>query len=297
MKKFKDPRLVLALIISLTFVSAKLNQFYPTSLQDRLKQDKTANILLIGIDARPGETQTRSDVLILLSLNKSIGKAVLVSIPRDTRIVFKGRNTKINMINQLEGPQATCREVGKLLGTPVNNYIITNFSGFEDIIDSLGGVYMNVDIRLQSYKENVYLEKGPQRLTGKEALAYVRFRTNPDMDIGRTRRQQELLLALTRQLNKKENLVRLPRLISRFRECVTTNIRLKDMLYLASIADDFKEDNVIAQTLPGYHYFATYSGASFWEVDPDIALSLLDSLFEGHRYEVIQPAPPWVNSW
>jgi len=297
LRRLKDPRLILMLIISFTFLSAELNQFYPISLQDRLKQGRTTNILLIGVDARPGETQTRSDVLILLSLNRSINKAALVSIPRDTRILFKGRNRKINMINQLQGPTATCREVGKLLDTPVNHYIIVNFSGFENIIDSLGGVYMNVDIRLHSYKANVYLEKGPQRLSGQEALAYVRFRSNPDMDIGRTRRQQELLVALARQVGQKESLIHLPQLIPRCRECVTTNISLKEMLYLASNAVYFKEDDIITQTLPGYHYFAPYSGASFWEVDPDIAASLLDSLFHGHRYEVIQPAPPWVNSW
>lgn len=297
MKRLFDPRLVLVLIVSFTFLSAEVNHFYPISLQDRLKQGQPANILLIGVDARPGEAQTRSDVLILLSLNRSVNKAVLVSIPRDTRVVFEGRNRKINMINQLEGPEATCREVGRLLDTPVNHYIISNFSGFEDIVDSLGGVYMNVDIRLHSYRAGVYLEKGPQWLNGKEALAYVRFRANPDMDIGRTRRQQELLMAMSRQLVQKENLIRLPGLISRCSKYVTTNISLKEMLYLANTAVCFKENDIITQTLPGYHYFAPGTGASFWEVDPDIAVSLLDSLFEGHHYEVIQPAPPWVNSW
>ncbi|MGE5389653.1 MAG: LCP family protein, partial [Deltaproteobacteria bacterium] len=235
--------------------------------------------------------------LILLSLNRSVNKAALVSIPRDTRVIFKGRTTKINMINQFEGPEATCQEVGHLLDTPINHYIVTNFSGFEEIIDSLGGVYMDVDIRMHSYRANVYLEKGPQWLSGKEALAYVRFRSNPDMDIGRTRRQQDLLRALARQFAQKENIMRLPQLIPRCRECVTTNISLKEMFYIANTAINFEEDDIIAQTLPGYHYFAPVTGASFWEVDPDIAVSLLDSLFEGHRYEVIQPAPPWVNSW
>ncbi len=297
LRKLLDARLLLVLIVSFTFISAEVNRFYPISLPDRLKQGKPANILLIGVDARPGEAQTRSDVLILLSLNRAVNKAALVSIPRDTRVVFEGRNRKINMINQLEGPEATCREVGRLLDIPVNHYIITNFSGFEDIVDSLGGVYMNVDIRLHSYRAGVYLEKGPQWLSGKEALAYVRFRANPDMDIGRTRRQQELLQALARQLTQKENIVHLPGLISRCSKYVTTNISTKEMLYLPNTAVCFKENNIITQTLPGYHYFASGTGASFWEADPEIAASLLDSLFEGHRYEVIQPAPPWVRSW
>ncbi|MEN6348610.1 MAG: LCP family protein [Syntrophomonas sp.] len=297
MRVLKDPRLVLALIVSFTWLSAGLNYFFPVTLQDRLEQGKIANILLIGIDARPGEIQTRSDTLILLSINKSINKAALVSIPRDTRIVFKGANTKINMINQHKGPEALCREVGKLLGTDVSYYIVTNFTGFEEIIDALGGVYMDVDIRLYSYSSGVFLEKGYQRLTGKEALKYVRFRNNPDMDIGRVQRQQKLLMALAKQIMHGDTLSQLPQLIPQVRKSIYTNISIRDMFYLGRIAAQFKEDNIITQTLPGYHYFAPQSGASFWEADRQIARSLLDGLFEGTRFEVNQTAPPWVNSW
>ncbi|MEN6325196.1 MAG: LCP family protein [Syntrophomonas sp.] len=296
MKILKDPRWILTLIISLTLVSAELSYLFPPSIKDKFKQDKIANILLIGIDARPGETQTRSDTLILLSINKPLNKAALVSIPRDTRIVFHGANRKINMVNQLKGPEVLCEEVGKLLNTNVDYYMIVNFTGFQEIIDAMGGVYMDVDIRMHSYTSGVFLEKGYQRLSGKQALQYVRFRTNPDMDIGRINRQQKLLMAVAKQILQTDNLLRLPRLITTMQQYVTTNISLNDMLYLGYMARQFNEENIIVQTLPGYAYF-TYNGVSFWEADRKIAGSLLNALFAGHRFEAKQPAPPWVNSW
>lgn len=296
MKILKDPRWILTLIISLTLLNAELSHLFPRSIKDRFKQEKIVNILLIGIDARPGETQTRSDTIILLSINKPLNKAALVSIPRDTRIVFHGANRKINMINQLKGPAALCEEVGKLLETDVDYYIIVNFTGFQEIIDAMGGIYMNVDIRLRSYTSGVFLEKGYQRLSGKQALQYVRFRTNPDMDIGRIKRQQRLLMAVAKQILQTENLLRLPRLITTMQEYVTTNISFNDMLYLGYMARQFDEGNIIVQTLPGYPYF-TYNGVSFWEADRKIAGSLLNALFAGHRFEAKQPTPPWVRSW
>jgi anionic cell wall polymer biosynthesis LytR-Cps2A-Psr (LCP) family protein len=116
------------------------------------------------------------------------------------------------------------------------------------------------------------------------------------MDIGRVQRQQKLLKAAAKQMLQKENLLYLPQLIPTVRKYVVTNISLRDMFYLGRIARDFKEENIIIQTLPGYHYFS-YTGTSFWEADRKIAESLLDALFEGHQFEANQTAPPWVNSW
>lgn len=296
MKFFKDPRWLLTLIISLTLITAELNHLYPLTLKERVQQGKPANILLIGVDARPGEVHARSDTIILLSLNKPINKIAVVSIPRDTRIVYKGANRKINMINQLKGPETLCKEIGKLLNTEIDYYMAANFAGFQEMIDAIGGVYMDVDIRLHSNLSGVFLEKGYQRLSGKEALQYVRFRTNPDMDIGRISRQQKLLTALANQLLQRENLSRLPQLIAIIDECITTNISFKDMMYLGNIGRQMKKENIITQTLPGYHYFSE-TGTSFWEVDRQIASSLLDGLFNGHQWEVEQPAPPGANSW
>ena len=290
MKTLKNLSLVLTLIISLTLLSEQLNAlFYPT-LQSRIEQGQLANILLIGSDARPGEMQTRGDTIMLLSINPALNKAALISIPRDTRITYRGQDTKINMVNQVKGPETLCQEVGKLLNTRVDHYVVTDFAGFEEIIDLFGGVYVNVEVSV--HNRDVYLEKGYQHLNGKEALAYARHRANPDMDIGRVQRQQRLLLALYQQMMQVENLTLLPQLVPQLKEHVHTNISFKDLLYLARQAAKFKDGEVIPQTLPGYHYFAPYSGASYWEVDRKISRGLLKGLFDGQQYDIYLPAPP-----
>ncbi len=288
MRILKEPRLILVLIVSLTLISAGLDQYIPEPLQTRLESGREANILLVGIDARPGEIQARSDSIILVSINRALKKTALVSIPRDTRVVYKGANRKINMVNQYEGPPGLCREVGRLLNAELHHYVAVNFKGFEAIIDAMGGVYLEVDIRLHSPATGVYLEKGYQRLSGREALTYARFRSNPDMDIGRTQRQQRLLAAISKQLMRRENLFHIPRLMLEFRKNVSTNIGIRDLYYLGSMAEEFSESEIVTQTLPGHNYVAPETGSSFWEPDRSLAPSLLPGMFEGKKYQVDQ---------
>ena len=156
---------------------------------------------------------------------------------------------------------------------------------------------MYVDINLQSYSNGVFLEKGDRHLNGKEALTYARFRETQEGDIGRTARQQRLLKALTQQIGRKETIPRLPRLMAQFRENVQSNISLNDIVYLTNLIPGLSEDDIINQTLPGYHFVDPYSGASYWEVDREIARSIIDSLFKGERFEVHLQAPPWARDY
>jgi len=297
LKRIKGPRFMLLLLLSLTLLGAQINQVWPHSIKSRLSQGEVVNILLMGIDARPGEKNSRSDTMIVASINYEQGKIVLLSIPRDTRVEGWDRNGKINMINQLKGPRESCKEVSRLLGKEVDYYILTNFQGFEKMIDILGGVDMDVDINLESYSQDVYLQKGHRHLDGKEALTYVRFRENQEGDIGRTARQQKLLKALAEKMGRKETVARLPQLIAQLRENVQSNISLSDIVYLANLIPGLKEDDIISQTLPGYHFVDPYSGASYWEVDGEIARSIIDSLFKGEHFEVQLQSPPWAKDY
>jgi LCP family protein required for cell wall assembly len=277
-------RILLLAIISLTLLSAGIGNYFPPSLKQIINSGHPVNILLMGIDARPGEVDARSDTMILASYDHSLQKAVMVWIPRDTRIMYKGKPTKINMVNQLEGPRAACREVGNLLNLQVEHYVVTNFSGFEKIIDVLGGVYMDVDIRISSPGTNVFLSKGYQRLSGRQALTYVRFRGTLDGDIGRTARQQRLIKALMEQLLNGSTIPKLPELMAIVKDNARTNISLADMAFIANLGLGLKRDNIAVQTLPGHHYVDPASGASYWEVDGQVAASIVPSLYRDHYY-------------
>lgn len=283
------------LLIILLLLSVKIEASFGNSIRSRVNQGKIVNVLLLGIDARPGEEKARSDTIMLGSINEKIGSAALISIPRDTRVKVKGIDTKINMITQNEEPEACCTEVAKLLATEVDYYVLVNFTGFEKIIDIIGGVYLDVDIELSSSSSGVYLKRGYQQLNGKQALLYARYRGLPDADIGRIGRQQKLMQALAERLMDKENLIMIPQLIPELCENVSTNLSVSDLIFLTSLSPTIDKENIITQTLPGYHYVDPYSGASYWMVDRQIAGSLIDALYDGHQFEVELEEPPWAD--
>ncbi len=257
------------------------------------------NILFMGIDARSPQTNARSDTMILASIDKQSNKAVLLWIPRDTRIeISKGRYDKINSVNALKGPEAACKAVGNLLNTPVDYYVLTNFQGFSKIIDELGGVHINVETDMRHYDPNptlnINLSKGPQVLNGADALRYVRYRGGPTADIGRTARQQKFIKALVAEMFTTKNIFKLPELVPQLMAQVKTNLPAKEVTALASLAQKFHSGNVITQTLPGYSYTEASSGASYWHADEKITPRIITALFAGETFEVIKDPPNWV---
>ncbi|MGR6835450.1 LCP family protein [Syntrophomonas erecta] len=277
----------------------KLNYFEP-SVEDKISRGKPVNILFMGIDARSAHENSRSDTMILASIDKKSKKVVMVWIPRDTRVeVGRGRYAKINSVNFTKGPEAACQTVGKLLNTKVNYYVVTNFRGFEKIVDILGGV--DIDVEMNMYhpdpdpRLSINLKKGPQHLNGADALRYVRFRGGPTADIGRTARQQKFITALAREMFKTSTILKLPQLVPELAENVDTNIPMSDMVYMVKLAKNFDAGSIATQTLPGYPFTDPKTGASYWEADREIANGILDDLFQGKKYDVAQDPPNWVT--
>ncbi|NLB87929.1 MAG: LCP family protein, partial [Syntrophomonadaceae bacterium] len=197
MKMNRQLVMVLVIIFALTFSTGILigkNLIKNETIEEKVSKGKPINILVMGIDARSKDANSRSDTMILVSIDRNTKKIAMVWIPRDTRVeVGFNRYDKINSINYLKGPEAACDAVGKLLNTKVNYYAVVNFAGFVNIIDLLGGVHIDVDIDMKHYDPNpklsINLSKGPQLLNGEDALRYVRYRGGPTADIGRTQRQ------------------------------------------------------------------------------------------------------------
>lgn len=260
---------------------------------------KKVNILVMGIDARKGEVNSRSDTMILASIDKRNKEAVLVWIPRDTRVeVSPGHYNKINSVNALQGPEAACEVVGDLLDINVSYYVVTNFAGFASIVDILGGVHIDVEPNMfhndPDPKLRINLSPGMQLLDGEDALRYARFRGGPTADIGRTDRQQKLIKALMEEMMQTKTILKLPELVPEILNYVHTNLPMKEMLSLAKLGAGFDKEKLITQTLPGYSYTEPGSGASYWQADPDIAQHIIDSLYAGETFEVIKDRPGWV---
>lgn len=269
------------------------------SIEEKAETGKPVNILFMGIDARVAGEKARSDTMILASIDKKEHRVALVWIPRDTRVEVRGQDRKINSINATDGPEAATAAVGKLLGVRVHHYAVTNFDGFARIIDILGGVTIDVEPDMTHAdpdpKLRINLPPGVQRLNGEDALGYVRYRGGPTADIGRTQRQQKFIKALTQEMLKPANILKLPQLIPEIARNVDTNIPISDMGYMVKVAREFSAGNIVTQTLPGYSYTDPSTGASYWEADADIAQGIVDKLFAGQKFNVAQDPPDWVK--
>lgn len=269
-----------------------LNIFGKTAAP-KISKGEPANILLMGIDARPGEEyNTRTDTMMLACVNPDEKRVAVISIPRDSRVKLSSNETgKINAANVYGGPRAASRAVEKLLGVNVDYYVMVNFNGFASIIDSLGGVTIDVEKRMYKPSEGINLRPGVQHLDGKNALAYVRFRGDTLGDISRTERQQKFMRAVVQQMFDQKTILKMPALLPEIADNVKTDMDLTDMAALAKLAAQFHPKDLIAQTVPGYFYNDPVTGASYWEVDRNKASRLVASLLNGKKIAVVEDTP------
>lgn len=155
-------------------------------------------VLAVGSDARRGQdlARSRADTLQVVGLDGKGGGGVM-GIARDLWVTLStGGKGKINSAMALGGPQAQLRTVRAATGLPIEGYAVIGFEGFTTLIDDQGGIPIVVPETVDASHARIVIEKGPQVLSGTEALAYARERkTLPDGDFGRSRHQGQLLLA------------------------------------------------------------------------------------------------------
>ncbi|HKV68809.1 MAG TPA: LCP family protein, partial [Gaiellales bacterium] len=176
--------------------------------------------LIMGSDSRGSSALSgaRSDSILLVRTDPSHHLISMLSIPRDLDVQIPGHGTnKINASFAYGGPPLLIRTVDKFTGLGVNHMVLVDFKGFEDLIDSLGGVTIYNPYKVVSSQpfDGLYwhFAKGTIHLDGRHALAYARIRhtTNPrDSDITRTERQQRVVQALMKQLVTPSSLFNLP---------------------------------------------------------------------------------------
>lgn len=214
--------------------------------------DDTYVLLVLGSDTgppRPGTADTgRADAIQLVVVPEDRSSISILSIPRDSWVPVRGRGqSKIN--NGLTGgPEAMAGTVEDLTGLEVDDWILTGFDGFVGLVDTLGGVHVDVEQRLNDPKgAHSNLHAGPQTLTGTQALAFTRDRkSRPDGDLGRNRAQAQVLRALHAQLLGDGDLgVReLVELAAVLRQHTQTSIPPSRLLKLAALAASISPDQV-----------------------------------------------------
>ena len=224
----------------------------------------TYNILCVGID----KEETNADTIVLLSFDSINKKLNLLSIPRDTMSNAPRVVKKINASYGEGGIENTIKEVQMLTSLPIDRYVVTNFDGFEHVIDALGGIDMNVpeDLSYQDTQQDLYinLPAGQQHLDGKTALHFVRFRYGyASGDIGRVGAQQLFFKALAEKLTSKNILTALPAMAETVKKDMKTDLTTAEMLWFAKEGLKVNLDTDVhmfllpgsAQTIDGLSYY------------------------------------------
>lgn len=215
--------------------------------------EQPLTFLILGVDRR-GEEVPRSDAIIIVNIHPVERRATLISVPRDLYVDIAGHGVmRVNQTFVQGGAQLTRQTVTAVLGLPIDYVVKLEFEGFERIIDTLGGVEIELAQPLYDpyYPDDadgfkpLRIPAGRQRLNGEQALGYARSRlTDPEADFGRIKRQQQLLLAMRDQFLTTDILPRLPALIQQLSNAVTTDFPLTKVPALARLGLSIPTDRI-----------------------------------------------------
>jgi polyisoprenyl-teichoic acid--peptidoglycan teichoic acid transferase len=185
------------------------------------------NYLVIGSDARPGESRGRSDVIVLVHVASDKKTVTLVHFPRDLYVSVPGHGKdKINAAYAYGGAPLLVRTMQDLIGVPVDHVAMIGFEGFKRMTDAVGGV--NVYVEEPSSNGAYTFRKGFQQMDGAEALAFVRERKDlSEGDISRGRRQQAFIKALMLKSLSKDVLLN-PVKLAQFTDAATSNLTVDE---------------------------------------------------------------------
>ena len=254
-----------------------------SELEKLVEESKRINVLLMGMEG------PRTDTLILASFDPDNNNLDLISIPRDTYYPRKGydfaEQKKLNAAYGNEGAKGTMEAVSSILGgIPIHNHVRISYTGVERIVDSLGGVKINIPMDME-YDDpydtpplSIRLQKGTQVLNGEQAIQFLRFRKNNDGsgyvqgDLGRMKAQQQFVKAAM----EKALSFRLPVVANTAFKQIKTDMALPDILGLATGAVGMRRDNVRIYSLPGS---ATEEGISYFLHDPNASEEMMEQIY------------------
>ncbi|MBV8480394.1 MAG: LCP family protein [Actinobacteria bacterium] len=196
---------------------------------------QAAVALLLGDNQRAGIERSaggRSDTIMLVRADPATGTISLLSIPRDLRVpVYCPRSpspletTRVDYAFAFCGPAGSLDTIRHLTGVPINYLITVEYHGFKEIVNDLGGIWLDIDRRYYNPPGDGYasidLQPGYQRLTGGSALDFVRFR-HTDNDFFRQAREQEFLRSLKSQVGAHFDPLQLPQFVS----AITHNVEV-----------------------------------------------------------------------
>ncbi len=231
------------------------------------KNEDIINILLIGRDGG------RSDSMIVASYNKNNGKIVLTSYMRDSLVYIENKGwNRLNASFAYGGPGLTINTINQIYGLDIQHFVCIDFSGFTKVIDSMGGVTVNVTEAESKYLKSVLkldIPAGDTTLNGSQALVYSRIRKGIGDDYARTERQRKVISAVLSKVFNEFDITKAISFMSESLKYVKTNLSLGNMTSL--LYDFMGRDNLNIDTfrVPANGTFtnARYNGMSILKID------------------------------
>jgi len=217
----------------------------------------TVNILILGSDRRPNTSNWRTDVMMIVALDFASGRAGVISIPRDVYIaqIPKHQPNRVNVIDYLGerdepdggGPALLKEIIQEQMGIRIDHYLRFDFSSFQEVVDALGGVDVEVDCAYYDYFEIedviLNIQPGLVHLSGAEALVYVRSRRLGG-DLDRARRQQRFVWAVRNQVHNDGLLPRVPALYQALDDTIQTDIGILNAIRIVRFVLNLDEEHI-----------------------------------------------------
>src|SRR5690625_181671 len=313
MKKKKRKRIfetILSILILLSIVAGLATGYYSSKIKSfldnisveedgdnqetventqQLKDLEPFSALILGVDVEQ-DGASRSDTIIVATINPDSEDIKMVSIPRDTLITLpNGVDEKINAAHSMGGPVLARQMVSSYLDIPIDFYATMDFDGLIELVDAVDGVTVDADFAFtqSNYRDSsdpVRIVEGEQELNGEEALAYARMRKkDPRGDFGRQDRQQEVIIGVLDKLSSFNTVTNLSTILESVQPYLRTNATSGQMLSIASNYSNAVTD-VERLTLEGYAdymYFPHYNQEVYiWQPYNESLVEVQDELKE-----------------
>lgn len=263
------------------------------------KSEVNKTIAIFGVD----EDEVRTDVIFVVNFNTMTNKVKVVSVPRDTKVIWSDKQkraysqltgygisvSKLNemsaygRINQNIGNirDFTIDELENILRVHIDNYVVINLEAFSEIVEAIGGVDMYVPQRMYytDSSQGLYidLQEGMQHLDADQAEQLVRFRRYPLGDEARVEVQQTFLTAVAQKVMSPETRGQLPSIVTRIFPYVKTDVKLNEILGYLQLLDEFDLNNLEMHIVPGYG--ADHEGPSYYYINDEGMDELIKDVF------------------
>ncbi|CAM2880369.1 LCP family protein [Clostridium sporogenes] len=267
--------IVLTAVIGTLYVYSQLAAVKKVSISkndQQLKIDKKAdqygddviNIAFFGLDRRKKDEPSRSDAIMIISLDKKHKKVKVSSIMRDSYVDIDGHGkTKLNHAYAYGGPELAIKTINSTFKLNIRNFVAVDFYELEKIIDTVGGVeipvrsdeikyiniYMQETAKIQGKSVQEVQKPGLQNLNGMQAVAYARIRYTSGGDYERTERQRIVLTAIMNKV-KKLGPTEFPKVVSALLPNVESSFSSTEIMKMGTSAFALGIDNIEQQRFP-----------------------------------------------